>query len=164
MTLQSLAFRLLGAVAIVIVTFIGGCRHGENTIQTAWDNAVLAQSAAAKDVAIEQAGKTVEVITQYVDRVHVVHEQAKTIIKEIPVYVPSDPAACDLPGGFRLLHDAAATGNPLPNPAAIADAAPVSAQTVAGTVSENYESCRADAERLTALQAWADAVSGASPP
>jgi hypothetical protein len=101
----------------------------------------------------------VEVVTQYVDRVQVVHEQAKTIIKEIPVYVPSDPGACDLPGGFRLLHDAAATGNPLPGPAAIADAAPASAQTVTSTVSENYEQCLAISEQLTALQAWADAVS-----
>jgi hypothetical protein len=59
-----------------------------------------------------------------------------------------------LPADFRVLHDAAATGSALPkadDPARIA-AATVSPQDVAGTITDNYANCRADQERLRALQ------------
>lgn len=75
----------------------------------------------------------------------------KTIIKEVPVYVKAD--ACPMPGGFRVLHDAAADGE-VPDAARIADAAPVPAQDVAATVADNYGTCLANAARLTGLQEW----------
>lgn len=80
-----------------------------------------------------------------------VHVAGETIIKEVPVYVPSDTP--DLPGGFRVHHDAAAIGE-LPDPARVADAPAVPAQDVAATLAENYLVCRATAEQLTALQEW----------
>lgn len=97
------------------------------------------------------------VITQYVDRevIKVVEKIAvvtETIIKEVPVYVPSDAPA--LPGGFRVLHDAAARGE-IPDPVGIADAAPASAQDVAATVAENYGTCRLYAARVKGWEEWA---------
>lgn len=98
-----------------------------------------------------------EVVTQYVDRevVKVVEKIAvvtETITKEVPVYVPSDSPA--LPGGFRLLHDAAARGE-VPNPSGIPDAAPAAAQDVAATVAANYGTCLQYAARVKAWQVWA---------
>lgn len=76
----------------------------------------------------------------------------KTLIEKVPVYVPLD--ACPLPGGFRLLHDAAATDGVLPDPAGRLDAGAVPAQDAAATVVENYGIARANAAQLVWLQAW----------
>lgn len=75
----------------------------------------------------------------------------KTIIEKVPEYVPID--SCALPGGFRRLHDAAANGV-LPDPAGIADAAPVPAHDVAESVVSNYGTCHEIASRLAGLQSW----------
>lgn len=107
----------------------------------------------AKTLAKTRDTTTATVQVKYVDRFKVVHERGRTIIKEVPVYVPAD--SCALPGGFRLLHDAAALGVPLPGPAAIADAAPVPAQDVARTVAENYTGCRGNAEAVNGWNEWA---------
>lgn len=105
--------------------------------------------AQADDAKREVITQTVEKeVVKVVDKIAVVTE---TIIKEVPVYVPSD--APDLPAGWRLLHDAAARGQ-VPDPAALADAAPASAQDAANTVAANYGACLETAARLTALQAW----------
>ena len=108
-----------------------------------------------------QAEATVQVVTQYVDRVKIVRETGATIVKEVPVYVsPEADAACVLPRGFVRLHDAAAAGRS-PEPAGSSDAAPagIALSTVAGTVADNYERCHENAEQLIALQAWGRQVS-----
>ena len=108
-----------------------------------------------------QAEATVQVVTQYVDRVKIVRETGATIVKEVPVYVsPEADAACALPRGFVRLHDAAAAGRS-PEPAGSSDAAPagIALSTVAGTVADNYERCHENAEQLIALQAWGRQVS-----
>lgn len=78
----------------------------------------------------------------------------KTIIKEVPIYVPSSTP--DLPAGFRLLHDAAALGA-VPDRRDGADAAAVSAQDAAATVAENYSGCRDNAAQVIAWQQWYEA-------
>ncbi|EPU0247605.1 hypothetical protein ACVT5C_005968 [Pseudomonas aeruginosa] len=46
-------------------------------------------------------------VTQYVDRIQFVEQAAKTIVKEIPVYVtPEADASCDVSGFVRLHNDA----------------------------------------------------------
>lgn len=46
-------------------------------------------------------------VTQYVDRIQYVEQSAKTIVKEIPVYVtPEADASCDVSGFVRLHNDA----------------------------------------------------------
>lgn len=109
------------------------------------------QAKAAKPVIAQQAKVTERVVTKYVDRVRVIRERGATIVKEVPIYVPSD--AAPLPGGFRLLHDAAAAGA-VPDPAGIPDAAGVPAQDAAAVVAENYGTYHETAARLTALQDW----------
>lgn len=81
----------------------------------------------------------------------------KTIIKEVPVYVKATD--CPMPGGFRVLHDAAANGE-VPDASRIPDAATAPAQDVAATVADNYGTCRVIRENLIGLQAWVDAQRG----
>jgi hypothetical protein len=84
----------------------------------------------------------------------------KTITKEVTVYVKATD--CPMPGGFRVYHDAAANGT-LPDPAAVADAAPAPAKVVASTVAENYGTYYEVAQRLTSLQEWVKAQQAVGP-
>lgn len=138
------------AALMVFLTTIGWVK-GSGHVQAKWDAANLSATVVNAQHGKRQAEVTTQVVTQYVDRWRTVHDAGQTIIKEVPVYVPADSPA--LPGGFRLLHDAAATGQ-LPDAAGSADAATVSAQDAAETVAGNYLTCRENAEQLMALQGW----------
>lgn len=136
------------AVAAFSAGVVVGTRHEQSA--RADEVARMAQSAIRTQKA--QSAVTEKVVTQYVDRVKIVHAQGETIIKEIPKYVPND--SCSLPAGFRLLHDSAATGASLPDPAGIADASAVPATDIAGTIAVNYRACRENSEQLISLQSW----------
>lgn len=129
---------------------LGWLYLNERELRQLEHKAHAAELKAAKTVK-KQDDVTIQVVTEYVDRVKVVREQAKTIVKEVPVYVKVDH--CPLSGGFRVLHDAAAT-NTVPDPARIADAPAAAASDVATTVTENYGTCHEIREQLTSLQAW----------
>ena len=149
-------YRLLALAALGLALVGFGWVKGAGHVQAQWDAAVQQQALQATAVREEQAQATVEVITEYVDRVRVVREKGDTIIKEVPVYVPVQAdAACTINRGFVRLHDAAAAGA-LPEPARDADAAAadIALSTVAATVATNYQTCHETAEQLRALQTW----------
>lgn len=156
-TLIPASYRWLAMLALAAAVFATGWVKGASQVQARWDAATGIQTVAVATVKQRQAEATVQVVTKYVDRVHTVREVGQTIIKEVPVYVPADSPA--LPGGFRLLHDAATRGE-LPDATGVADAPPVLAQDLAATVAANYLTCRENAEQLTALQAWITRQSG----
>jgi hypothetical protein len=140
------------AVALVAVCLLSvGWLYGARHVQDAWDTDRQQQSDHVATVKTRQADATVQVVTQYLDRLRTVRVAGETLIKEVPIYVPLDTPA--LPGGWRVLHDAAARAK-LPDPATSADAAPVPAQDAAATVAGNYLTCIEQAEQLTALQDW----------
>lgn len=149
--LRNLPWRLIAVVMVLAGLFTAGWVNGRNHNERQWQARIAAQQRHVEQVQSKQAAAAAQVVTQYVDRVRVVHEAGATITKEIPVYVSRD--ACPLPGGFRVLHDAAATGQP-PDPTRPVDASPVAVDDAAETVTGNYEACRANAEQLTALQDW----------
>lgn len=149
--LVPLPYRVLALILLAVALVGFGWVKGATHVQSEWDLANSRQAAKVAVVRQKQAEAAVQVVTKYVDRVKVLNETGDAIIKEVPNYVPFD--TCVLPGGFRVLHDAAARGELSAAPGA-ADAPPVAAQTVAATVAGNYESCRANAEQLTALQEW----------
>lgn len=104
------------------------------------------------------------IVTRYVDRVHTIYVRGATLTQKVPFYVPAPAdAACPVPVGFVRLHDAAAAGTEVPDRPGAADAVPsgVALSTVAGTVVDNYTTCHATAEQLTALQDWVRANGGA---
>ena len=145
------AFAALG-VALVGFGWIKGAIH----VQAQWDAAIQRQALQTAAARERHAQATVKVVTQYIDRVRIVHEKGDTIFKEVPIYVPAQAgAACTINRGFVRLHDAAAARE-LPEPARDADAAAagLALSTVAGTVAANYQTCHENAEQLRALQAW----------
>ena len=157
-------YRLLVVAALGLALVGFGWVKGANHVQAQWDAAVQQQSLQAAAIRERQAQATVEVITEYVDRVRVVREKGDTIIKEVPVYVPVQAdAACTINRGFVRLHDAAAAGA-LPEPARDTDAAAAgfALSAVAGTVATNYQTCHETAEQLRALQTWVGEMASAT--
>lgn len=156
---------LLGAALLLAGLVFAGCetiygmgeKAGAYRVQSQWDAEKARVIAAVDKRKDQQAQVTHEVETVYVDRWHTIVEQGKTITKEVIKYVPYNTP--DLPGGFRLLHDAAAIGtsaDALSEAASGAAPQAVSAQDVAGTVADNYTGCRLNAADLEAWNAWAD--------
>jgi hypothetical protein len=149
-------YRLL-ALAVLGIALVGfGWLKGANHVQAQRDAATAAHQQARARVQIRQAETTVQVVTQYVDRIQVVREKGDTLIQEVPVYVPVQAdAACTVHRGFVSLHDAAAAGE-LPEPARDADAPAegLTLSAVTATVVTNYQTCHENAEQLKALQDW----------
>ena len=156
MSLISWPYRLLALAALGIALFGFGWLKGASHVQAQWDAATAAQQQAQAQVQIRQAEATVQVVTQYVDRIQVVREKGDTLIQEVPVYVPVQAdAACTVHRGFVSLHDAAAAGE-LPEPSRDPDAPAegLALSAVAATVVTNYQTCHENAEQLKALQDW----------
>lgn len=156
LSLVPVPYRILILTLLAATLFGFGWLKGADHVQGQWDAATGKQSLQVATVEKDQAEATVQVVTEYIDRVKIVRQAGETIIKEVPVYVSAQAdAACLVPRGFVRLHDAAAQGV-VPEPTGNSDAFPagVALSTVAGTVAENYTACRANAEQLIALQSW----------
>lgn len=102
-----------------------------------------------------EAAAAVQIVTKYLDRVKVAREAGDTIIKEVPIYVPLEPAACVLSRDFFRLHASSSSGR-LPDPAGAADApaSGIALSNVDSTVVDNYEQCHENAEQITVLHQW----------
>lgn len=135
---------------------------GKSATQADWDAAVERGRIELERLRTEASKVTVRTETKYIDRVKVIREKGDAIVREVQVFVPADTA--DLPGGWRLLHDAAAANDPVPEASGIAHAAGVPAQTAAITVAENYAAAHENAARLTSLQEWVRSQCKANPP
>lgn len=136
---------LLGALVLGYFAWadhIGDVREGQVRAQYAKQAKAVddARAAIAPPIAARQEAAQEKIRTVF-----------KTIIKEVPTYVSIND--CPMSPGFRVLHDAAANGQ-LPDAAGIADAAAVPAPDVANTFAGNYQTCHANAARLTGLQDW----------
>ena len=89
----------------------------------------------------------------------------RLITKEVTRYVQvTNPAdRCRLPGTWRLRHDAAASGVPLPadpGPVAAGTAPPVEDAAALETVGDNYEQCREWREQVLGWQEFWQRVKG----
>lgn len=93
---------------------------------------------------------TVKVVTKYVEKQRKNHEVSSKIKEVLPDYVPT---GMFFPGSFRVFFDASIEGR-VPDPAAVANAAPVTAEDVARTTADNAEIYRDTADRLVSLQEW----------
>jgi hypothetical protein len=85
----------------------------------------------------------------------------RIITKEVIRYVelPAD-RRCTLDPAWRLLHDAAATGEPADAArVAAGDAEPVADAAALEVVAGNYEACREYIEQIEGWQRWWDEVS-----
>ena len=147
-------WQIWAVIGVVITFFLWGWlqfERGEAATQKLWDAAKASAQAAASQLETGSENVTTQVEIRYVDRIVTVKEKGDVIVREVPVYVPAD--SCPLPGGFRLLHDAAAT-NTIPEATRIPYAAPVPAQDATRTIAENYRTCHEVRVNLEALQEW----------
>ncbi len=154
MVILNLPWQVWAGIAVTAAFFgWGEIRHcsGKAEVQAEWDKAKANATAIVTNVQEKSDDVTVQTEIRYVDRIQVVKEKGDVIVREVPVYVPAD--SCDLPGGFRLLHDAAAI-NSIPEASELPYAAPVPAQDAARTVAENYKSCNEVRINLEELQGW----------
>lgn len=120
--------------------------------QLAADRLVVIQKheAEAKTKSDAVATETKVEVIRYRDRIQYIKGEARVIEKQVPIYIPAGTP--DLPGGFRLLHDAAAQGRAVTGDASGHEAAAVAVEDAARTVAENYANCLADKERLSFYQ------------
>lgn len=145
-----LRLAIAGVIAIVLAGAGWKCYTlGKSVVQAKWD----AEKAAAVIAAVESEKKAQATADTVAATVHqAAHRERvvyRTILKESARVQGDCPSSPD----FRLLHDAAATATELPDRSTTGtDVAPVAAQDVAETVTENYEACRDSMRRLEALQ------------
>lgn len=146
-------------VGVLLVFAYGNYREdkGASRVQGYWDASTAQYEDALRKEKERQSKVEIQTVTEYVYRDREIRVKGDTIIQKVPVYVPVDSP--DLPGGWRLLHDAAAR-NVLPEAPGSVQAFPVSAQDAARTVVSNYTSCHAELEKLNGLWNWANGVSG----
>lgn len=135
------------AASLVGYGYVKGAEHGQERIDA------MVGKAATETVRIARGRDHVTTVveTKYLPQQARQQVVTETIVKEVPVYVPSDLPV--LPAGVRVLLDAAADGR-VPDPAELRDAAPVDPQALASSVAENYGVCRADQLKLSELQEW----------
>lgn len=154
-------YALVGAFLFAVALLAGTYRIGYKQADNAWKVRYAEAKAEVEKVKAEQAKVTERVVVEYRDRIVKVKEKGDAIEKLVPVYIHGGEF---LSGGWRVLHDAAASGQ-VPESAerALATAAPVESATAARTVAENYAACRSDQEELLALQKWAIQQAGVSP-
>lgn len=129
--------------------------------QIGWDEREAVAMAEAKEadrlsaiLSQKRVVITEKVVIKYVNRIKVIEREGAEVIKYVDRLIPA--ATPDLPGGFRVLHDAAASGRFPDSPSGV-DAArspPVPVTVAAETLAGNYQACRANTQQLTALQEW----------
>jgi len=131
--------------------------------------ALKAAQAHVAAVASAQVQATANVMAAYTPTIAAIAAKAQTLTQEIPAHVtPKDDADCTLNVGAVRLLDAAASGLPaLPDAPSRPDDAP-SGLALSGLVATdvaNDEAAAANAEQLSALQAWvrAQAAAAATP-
>lgn len=91
---------------------------GQAERQGLWDAASTEQEQRIRQLEAEVEAARASHQVQIVERVKTVHVKGATTTKLVPQYIPV--GACDLPAGFRVLHDAASR-NEVPDAAASAD-------------------------------------------
>lgn len=124
-----------------------------------WSHMAVARQQAAVVETVERQGAA----SHQVDEAHLeaqerVRTVTRTLIKEVPVYVPQDAVdRCDVNvGAVRLLNAAAAGVPPVPDPAGVDHAAPagVGLDTLVAVTAGNYGVAHEWGAQLDACQAW----------
>lgn len=140
------------AIGLAVLALLGG------TYVKGRLDATAAHEARQVKVALANAKKRFE-LQQQVDTLAEKLETARgkrevvvrTILKEVPRYVKEPPVACADSGlhapGFRVLYDAAAAGV-VPDPASVATAAPVQAETAAAAIITDLTGCNENARKI----------------
>lgn len=139
-----------GLVLVLFFTHYTVYRNGQEEVQAKWDATIEAGKTVIAEVEKSGAEVTATTVTKYVYLTKTIRVKGDTIVKEIPVYIPASTP--DLPGGFRLLHDAAVTSE-VPSQADL-PGQPVSVRTATETITKNYTTCHVWRGQLDSWNEW----------
>lgn len=121
------------------------------------DAGLLDQALSYADAIVAEQEKVDQLSTDLEAARQTKAQKERIITREVTRYVQIVPAVdrCSLPGQWRLLHDAAATGEP-PSSPGLDDAKPTPIEDAAAleTVAENYQACREWRGQLIGLQRY----------
>lgn len=150
-------------VALVALLFGGGYKTG-NTIATNHYTAVISKMEKDAEtlradkaelqtkLTAEEANIKERVITKYVDRVKVIKEKEYVYREQATNNVPD---RSELSNGWVYLHDSAVRGSDADSTrSSDATGSSIAANQALAVVTDNYASCRANAEQLTSLQEY----------
>lgn len=151
---------VVGALAVISASFIGGCQFGEGRVQAEWNNQKLAAANKTIEVQAKQSTVTATVDQQS----QVAQEKVRTVFRDRVVYrdreVPHEvivrqDAGCTIPNRFVSLWNSANRAQ-LPDPASSVDEAPsgVVLSDVETQKDREAELCISNTEQLKSLQAW----------
>jgi hypothetical protein len=104
----------------------------------------------------KSANKTIQVVTEYVDRVKVIEKEKIVYQTKIDEVLNEEIVTkYPVPNGFIRLHNSAAEGS-IPGGSRDTDEepSPVKINQVTETVVDNYLMCRENTEQLVSLQSW----------
>lgn len=143
-------------VYLIVAAVFGFYSYGLYEHHQGYDEAEATYTAqyAIQIKALQDKQQTVITKTMVVYRDRIVHDkETSDAIQEAIVHAPEVLPSPMLVGGVRVLHDAAASGSLPDDPErASGTADPVAVATLLATVAANYQTCRADQEKLLALQ------------
>lgn len=143
------ALKAVAIIAALLAVFGFGHRTGAQGVQAKWDRERLAAVQQAENnrllrqAAINRIDRTGAARAK---RQAATDQSIADKVQHVPLTLPL------LPGTFRVLHDAAASGQAVDDSRAL-DADPVAPRTVARTLASNYADARADKANLEELQA-----------
>lgn len=148
---------LAGAVAIALALLAGAYTKGRLDSSAGWQAKETARqlAEAKRRVALQSEVDTLnlELETARTQREVV----TRTITREVPRYVREPAPQCADSGlhapSFRVLYDAAALRS-APEPARVADAAPVSALSAATSITDTLAGCHTAADQVEGWQRW----------
>lgn len=152
--LKKIPWQVYACAGLVAIFWLWGNlkeHQGEQKVYKEWAVSIERGKHIVEELKKGQNKVTTQVVTQYVDKIKVIHDKGETIFKEIPVYLYRDIP--DLPPSFRVLYDAAAT-NTIPEATDISHAAPAPVTDVARGITQNFTQCNIIRENLISLQAW----------
>ncbi len=145
------AWVLVGLVGLVWFYGNWQFQRGEASAYAEWEKAKERGKVILAEIKKRQLTVNMVVDTVFHERTEYVYVTSEAIIKEIPYYIPvSTP---DLPGGFRVLHDAGVRSIVPPTTGSV-EAAPVGVADATRTILSNYSTCHLDRAEVEAWRQW----------
>lgn len=141
------------AIAMVVVIYTTGFNAGKKNGELQISNFANAAQAQMQEIQKGQVKVEEKILIKYNDRIVYRNIQNARTQEVIADYVPDRNT--ELSNGWVFTHDASATGRDA-EPARAADDSPsgVTANQALFRVNENYNTCKATRDQLTALQDW----------
>lgn len=143
-------------ILCILLLVLGSWSLGSSTEKDKYTLELEKQKTYIAELENNASKKTIEVVTEYVEKVKVVKEKGDIIYEKVPVYITKeDDARCIIPNGFVVLHDSAVQNAVPETPRSINEKpSGVELSEATKTIIVNYNKYHEVVEQLVALQKW----------